>query len=170
MIMNNKNKMLIATSLLVILLVYQLAISKTLYYYNSYHLINEKLVDVEKKKKALTFLNAKNKKLDIILKNSATQNTSINYQNYLLKIISSLSETNALKIINFEEPQVFSVDQEEITHYKFSVEGNYNNVILFLNQLENNSAVGKVIHFSTEKKMIYKENRIIIISTIVIEK
>lgn len=168
--MNNKNKFLIVASLFLVLIVYEVAVSKTLYYYNSFKLLNEQLVDVENKKKALVFLNEKNKNLDIILKNNASQNPSINYQNYLLKIISSLSETNALKIVNFEEPQVFSVDHEEITHYKFSVEGNFNNAIIFLNQLENSSSVGKIIHFSTEKKMIYKENSIRIISTIVIEK
>lgn len=168
--LNNKNKILIITSILFVIIAYKTAISKTFYYYASFNNTKEQLKNSENEKKALGFLYAKNKKLDLILKNNYSQQNSITHQNYLLKIISNLCEKHKVKIVNFEEPEVLSTEKEKITHYKFSIEGNFNNVLIFLNQLENKAFIGKILHFSTEKKMNYKKNNIEIISTIVLEK
>lgn len=168
--LNNKNKILILTSMLFIIIAYKTAISKTFYYYISYKNINELLKNSEKEKKVLGFLYAKNKKLDLILNNNNSANNLINHQNYLLKTISNLCDNHKVKIINFEEPEILSTEKEKITHYKFSIEGNFNDVLIFLNKLENKPFIGKVLHFSTEKKIDYKENRHRIMSTIVIER
>lgn len=168
--LNNKNKILILTSMLFIIIAYKTAISKTIYYYTSFNNTKEQLKNSENEKKTLGFFYAKNKKLDVILNNNDSPKNLINYQNHLLKTISSLSEKNNVKILNFEEPEILSTEKEKITHYKFSVEGNFNNSLIFLNQIENKPFIGKLLHFSTEKKMDYKENRVRIISTIVIER
>jgi ribosomal protein S18 len=168
--LNNKNKLLILTSIILILIAYKVAISKTFFYYNSYNSTKEKLVNSENEKKTLGFLYAKNKKLDAILKNNHSEKNSLNHQNYLLKVISNLCENHKVKIINFEEPEILTAEKGKITHYKFSIEGNFNTILLFLNQLENKPFIGKIEHFSTEKKMDYKKNSVEIISTIVLEK
>lgn len=168
--LNNKNKILIFASVVFVIIAYKTTISKTFHYYTSYKNISELLKNSEKEKKSLGFLYAKNKKLNAILNKNDFPKNSINYQNYLLKTISSLSEKNNLKILNFEEPEILSTEKEKIIHYKFSVEGNFNNALIFLNQLENKPLIGKLLHFSTEKKMDYKGNKVRIISSIVIEK
>lgn len=168
--LNNKNKLLILSSIILILIAYKVAISKTFFYYNSYNSTKEKLINSENEKKTLGFLYAKNKKLDAILKNNDYSENKINHQNYLLKVISNLCEQHAVRIANFEETEIKTIDSQKIILYKFSVEGNFNTVLLFLNQLENKPFIGKIKHFSTEKKMIYKENRIKIVSSVVIEK
>lgn len=98
---------------------------------------------------------AKDKKLDLILKNNSPIG-SINHQNYLLKTISNLSDNLKIKIINFDEPEILITEKGKIKHYKFSVEGNFNTVLIFLNQLENKPFIGRVLHFSTEKKWIIR--------------
>lgn len=168
--LSNKNKLLIFTSILFVIIAYKTTISKTFYYYTSFKNTNEQLQNSEKEKKTLGFLYAKNKKLDLILKNNNLPQNSINHQNYLLKTISNLCDNHKVKIINFEEPEALVTEKAKISHYQFSVEGNFNDVLYFLNQLENEPFIGKVLHFSTEKKMDYKESRLRIISTIVIEK
>ena len=168
--LNNKNKLLILTSIILILIAYKVAISKTVFYYKSYNSVSQQLINSEKERKTLGFLYAKNKKLDAILKNNYSDKKSSNHQNYLLKIISNLCENHKVKITNFEEPEILKAEKGKITHYKFSVEGNFNTVLLFLNELENKPFVGKIKHFSTEKKMDYKKNSVDIISTIVLEK
>lgn len=168
--LNNKNKILVLTSMLFVIIAYKTAVSKTFYYYTSYNNTKEQLKNSENEKKAIGFLYAKNKKLDTILKDNNSSKSSINQQNYLLKTISNLCENHKVKIINFDEPEIFSTEKEKITHYKFSVEGNFNNTLIFLNLLENKPYIGKVLHFSTEKTMDYKENKVKIISKIILEK
>ena len=168
--LNNKNKLLILTSIILILIAYKVAISKTIFYYESYNTVSQQLINSEEEQKTLGFLYAKNKKLDTILKSNHSEKKSGNHQNYLLKIISSLCENHKVKITNFEEPEILKAEKGKITHYKFSVEGNFNTVLLFLNQLETKPFIGKIKHFSTEKKMDYKKNSVEIISTIVLEK
>ena len=168
--LNNKNKILIFSSLLFVIIAYKTTISKTFYYYSSFKNSSEQIQNSEKERKVLGYLYAKNQKLDLILKSNNSPINSINHQNYLLKTISNLCEKHKVKIVNFEEPEVLNDEKEKITHYKFSVEGNFNNSLIFLNQLENKPFIGKVLHFSTEKIMDYKENRYGIISSIVIEK
>lgn len=168
--LNNKNKILIIISILFVIIAYKTAISKTFYYYALFNNTKEQLKNSENEKKALGFLYAKNKKLDAILNENDSPKHSINYQNYLLKTISNLSEKNNVKILNFEEPEILSTEKEKISHYKFSIEGNFNNALIFLNQLENKPFIGKLLHFSTEKKIIQKDNTINMVSKIVVEK
>jgi hypothetical protein len=167
--LNNKNKILIFTSILFAVIVYKIAISKTFYYCTSFNSTKERLKNSEDEKKLLDFLCAKNKKLDEILKNNNSPKNSLTYQNHLLKTISNLSELHKVKVIYFEEPEIVNNEREKITRYEFAVEGNFNNVILFLNQLESQPFIGKILHFSTEKKVNYKEKQNKIITTIVLE-
>lgn len=166
---NNKNKILIFTSILFAVIVYKIAISKTFYYFTSFNNTKEQLKNSENTEKLLDFLHAKNKKLDEILKNNNSPNSALTYQNHLLKIISDLSELHKLRVINFEEPEIINNENKKITHYEFALEGNFNNVIIFLNQLESKPFIGKVLHFSTEKKLNFKEKQNKIVTTIVLE-
>lgn len=168
--LNNRNKLLIAVSLLIVITVYKLTISKTLFYYNSYNSISKKKSDTEISKKELIFLHAKNKKLDVILERHGTLNMSDNYQNYLLKAITNLCENYNVSLVNFTEPETALLESRKFIHYEFMVEGNYNNALIFLNRLENKSYLGKIKHFSTKKKILLKENKVQIISNVVLEK
>ena len=168
--LNSKNKILVISSILFLIIAYKLSISKTYFYYSENRKIIEKLTDFENEKKQLSYLYSKNKTLDAILKNNKTSDSVTNYQNYLLKTVSELCSSNNVKIIQFEEPEIVNTESGEISHYKFTLEGNFNNTIAFLNQFETKSYIGNILHFSTEKKVIHKDNSRKIVSKIIIER
>jgi hypothetical protein len=168
--LNRKNIILIIFALLSLVIVYKLAISKTLHYYKSYSDINVKLLDIKNSGNQENILLSKNKNLDKILTKLNYNNNGDNQQNNLLKLINQKASQNNLKIVAFEEPQIFIEDKTKIIRYHFSVEGNFNKTLLLLNHLENNPFIGTIKHFSTLKKKNFKTNSNIITTYIVVEK
>lgn len=168
--LNRKNKIIIFFAILSLVIVYKLAISKTLHYYNSYSDLNKKLLDKKNSGNQENILFSKNKNLDKILTKLNYNNNGDNQQNSLLKLINQKASQNNLKIVAFEEPKIFIEDKTKIIQYRFSVEGNFNKTLLLLNHLENNPLIGTIKHFSTLKKMNYETNSNIITTDVVVEK
>ncbi len=168
--LNNKNKILLIFTLLSFIIVYKLAISKTLSYYNSYSDLNEELVEIHNNGNQENILQSRNKNLEKILNKLNYNNNSTNQQNNLLKLIGEEASKSNLKIVAFDEPKILIENKSKVTHYHFSVEGNFNKTLLLLNNLENNPLIGVIKHFSTLKKKDYKNNSNFIITNVVIEK
>ena len=168
--LNRKNKILLIFAILSLIIVYKLAISKTLHYYNSYSDLNEKLLELKNSGNQENILISKNKALDEILNKLNYYNMGNNQQNNLLKLIDQKTSQNNLKIVAFNEPQILIDNKSKITRYHFSIEGNFNKTLLLLNHLENNPLIGTIKHFSTLKKRNYKTNSNFITTDIVVEK
>lgn len=168
--LNRKNKILIFFALLSLVIVYKLAISKTLHYYNSYSELNEKLLEIKNSGNQENILLSKNKNLDKILNKLNYNNNGKNQQNNLLKLINENASNNNLKIVAFEEPKIFIDKKSKTVLYNFSIEGNFNKTLLLLNHLENNQLIGTIKHFSTLKKKNYRTNSNFITTDVVVEK
>ncbi|VXB36812.1 General secretion pathway protein [Flavobacterium sp. 9AF] len=168
--LNKKNKILLLIILISFVLIYKLAISKTFYYAENLHNLNAKLDNIINQNNASKALVIKNKKLDLLLEELHYNQAIKNEQNNLLKIINENTAKLNISVVAFEEPKIIIEKNTKITHYSFTVTGEFNATLLLLNYLEKNAIFGKIEHFTTVKKNNYKENNKYIITEIILEK
>ena len=150
--MNSKRKniILLAATIIVLVLCYQLAIKKTLDYKTRYIALKaeERLFDDIPKQFGV--LNEKNKYYDSLLNTYQIGETSI--QNNLLKTINKIAKEEQLKIIDFNEPHVFTKDKSKQNTYTFVVEGDFENILGLIYYLEQHTKFGEVLNVHFEKK------------------
>ncbi len=145
---------------------YSFAISKTLFYRNQYNL-NKEITSEVNKPKVLANLRYKEKQIDLwMAKNSFL---SSNFQNELLKQLTSSSDSYGLKIVDFQKPHVFVEKQTQTLSYSFSLEGSFNGVLKLINTLENKQNLGQIKHIYAIKKNNYKINKDYIVTTIIVQ-
>lgn len=168
--LNKKNKILLVIIALSFILVYKLAIAKTIYYHDLMDALKMQLENSEEQNNISNALSLKIKKLDIILEKLNYNSEIKNQQNNLLKVINENAEKYNLTIVAFEEPKTVLESNNKKTHYYFRVIGEFNKTLLLLNYIENNAIFGKIKHFNTVKKTNYKENKKYITTEIILEK
>lgn len=169
--LNNKNKILILGLLLTIVVVYQFAIKKTFEYYTLYNELKSKSNSIEKfNQQEFQLINKEKNLSNLLEKYNIGNNNNFNTQNYLLQHLNKQVNNLNLKIVSFEEPKTIEKDNKSITHFTFSISGNFNNTLKLINSIDNNPLIGNIIHTSTTKKMNYKANKEDIVTTILIEK
>ncbi|MFT6637668.1 MAG: hypothetical protein ACJAYP_000224 [Flavobacterium sp.] len=169
--LNNKNKILVFSFIILLLVVYQFAIKQTIHFKNEHSELKNKERFLENTEINKNELIIKNKKIDLFLQQFNFDNSSnSNLQSYLLRFIGKKTNDLDLQIISFEEAKSSTDDKTTTTHYNFSVEGSFNKALLLANTIDNNPILGNIIHFETIKKTDYKENKVKIISKIILEK
>lgn len=169
--LNIKNKLLLFGIFLVSFLVYQLAIKKTLEYRALYKDLESKSSLCENYGYLESELTRKNRSLNQLLeKYNFTTKQNFNEQNYLLEQLAEKTELLDLKIIAFEEPQKVVKENNSVTHFSFSVMGNFTNALKLINEIDNNPIIGNIVSVMTSKTMNYKNIREEIITKITIEK
>ncbi|SFJ00654.1 hypothetical protein [Olleya namhaensis] len=152
-----KNILLISGFLLVLLIVYQLAISKTYDQKKQYTTLKKQELLFKNAPKQLSLLKQKEVYYDDLLTKYQLDGSSI--QNNLLKTINIFADKNNLKVINFLEPHRISKNELIINTYEFTVEGNYNNIIGLIHQLEQKTKFGEIINLQFEKKKNFKTGK-----------
>lgn len=155
MILNKKNKILIFGFLFGIFLCYQLAIKKTMIYYNDYKSKYLLISDSGLKQESLKDLNKKELELDTLISMNNLSNRD-SFQNDLLKQLSFYAISNDLRIIDFKEPHVINSSGLITTNYFFTLEGSFNGSVKLLNNIENNFNLGIIKHISFLKKKDFK--------------
>lgn len=169
--LNNKNKILILGLLFANVIIYEFAFKKTLEYYSLYSELKSKSNSIDEYNKQESQLLNKEKSLSNLLeKYNFENNYNFNTQNYLLQHLTQQVNNLNLKIISFDEPKTVENDNKSITHFTFSILGNFNNTLILINSIDNNPIIGNIIHTSTIKKKNYKNNKEEIVTTIFIEK
>lgn len=169
--LNNKNKILILGLLLTIVLVYQFAIKNTFEYYSLYNELKSKSNSIEKfNQQEFQLINKEKNLSNLLEKYNIGNNDNFNTQNYLLQHLNKQVNNLNLKIVSFDEPKTIEKDNKSITHFTFSISGNFNNTLKLINSIDNNPLIGNIIHTNTTKKMNFKANKEDIITTIFIEK
>lgn len=166
--LNPKNKLLLLFSLIALIVCYFFSISKTIYYYNFYTQQNVLLAKKSNSPEYYSQLLAKDKKYNALLK-TFHFNSEL-FQNELLKHLAFHSEKLNLKILEFEQPHIFSDNSTLISSYKFSVEGNFNSIIKLINTIENKHTLGSIKHVSIQKKINYKTSQEYLSATILIQR
>lgn len=166
--LNRKNKLLLLGFILTLFLCYNLAIKKTIYYYQQFNSQEEQIHSLNNSPNVLAHLKAKEKQMDQWL--TKNDNFSKSFQNELLKHLNDYCSSHNLKIIDFKEPHKIIENKTELNSYSFAVEGNFNSVLGLINKVENNPGLGFIKHLATEKKINYKTNSEYVVTTVIIQK
>ena len=147
--MNNKrkNSMLILVGFLAVFICYKLAIQRTLEQKTQYRELKSQEELFSNIPRQFGLLNEKNKHYDSLLKKFQITETSM--QNNLLKTINKASEKLQLKLIDFDEPHIFSENGRSKNSFLFKVEGSFENILKLVHQLEQKTRYGEVtnLHF-----------------------
>lgn len=107
--------------------------------------------------KQLSLLKQKQKYYDSILTKHQINGNSL--QNNLLKIINSYADSSNIKVIRFLEPHVVNQKNLKTNTFRFSLEGDYNNLIKLIHKLEQETKFGKIINLHFEKKKNFRTNK-----------
>ncbi len=153
-----KNRILVFSFILSLLIAYKLAFSKTISLRKLY-LNNEKeslsVADINKKLFQLTKQKTHN---DSILKKYKNL-TNSSFQNNLLQTINIISRENSLTVLSFNEPHYFIKDKARFANYQIKLSGSYENILKLLNKIEEEYKFGKLHSVNFEKKKDYKSGR-----------
>jgi len=153
----HKNIALIVGFIAALIICYQLAIIKTLGQKEHYNTMTKEAVLLKNAPKQLSLLKKKEVYYDSLLTKYQLDGSSI--QNNLLKVINRFADDNNLKVISFLEPHVIVNDDLVINTYQFVLEGNYNDIIKLIYQLEQQTKFGEIINLHFEKKKNFRSGR-----------
>lgn len=149
-----KNLVLVAAILVVVLLCYQLAISKTFQLKNDYKNLQAEQALLENAPEKLSLLVKKQVHYDSILNKMNLGNTSM--ENNLLRVINIEAEKNKLKLIDFNDPHTAEVNANQINTFDFVLQGGFTALLKTIYALEQENTFGEVVHLHFEKKRNYR--------------
>ncbi|MDA9316479.1 hypothetical protein N9Q58_01030 [Polaribacter sp.] len=157
--MNNKqkNKVLLVSFLLILVLSYVFSIRKTVE-------LKSKLVNLSNDKKILlranktiTSLQQENDYLDSVLRQKDIYFEN-SFQQTLLKKLNDFSKRTSMDIISFKQPHIYSNKTTVLMSYEFQVKGNFKSLLQLTNTLERQQ-LGELISVNFDKKRNYRNNR-----------
>lgn len=154
---NGKNKLLGTGILTLLVLSYMLAIKNTISLKTESKQLEEQVARFTDIPNRLTVLNQKNEYYDSVLGSMDFNDTSL--QNNLIRIITMEAENNRVKVIDFNEPHTFPIEESVQYTYNFVLEGNYVDILKVVHVLEKKGNFGEVVHLDFEKKKDYRTNR-----------
>lgn len=153
----NKNIILVIGFFITLFVCYQLAISKTVDLIDETNSLEIENMMFKNTPKELSILKQKQKYYDSIFNKYQLNGSSI--QNNLLKTINTIAEQRNIKVISFLEPHIELKNDLTIKTYQFTLEGDYNNIIQLIYQLEQKSKFGEIINLHFEKKKNYRTGK-----------
>ncbi|WP_233702564.1 hypothetical protein [Hyunsoonleella flava] len=153
----SKNIALVFGFLTLLFLSYRLAISKTMDLKNEYQLLKKKEDLFKNTPKKLSLLKQKQKYYDSVLNEHQIKGGSI--QNNLLQVLTSFSKTSNLKVVGFLEPHVTDNEDISVKVYRFTVQGNYNDILKLVHHFEQNTKFGEVINLHLEKQTDFRKRK-----------
>lgn len=167
MTQKNKNILLIIGFLLVLVLSYRMAFSRTLSAHREVNALEEETVTFENLAGMSATLNAREKFADSVLRKNNIRNSSI--QNNLLELLNQESEEKHFTITEFNEPHEFTENGATITSYRFTLRGEFNVMQDVLYTLEQQYNFGKVSHVNFHKKRDYRKRKDYLLCTVIME-
>ncbi len=155
--LKTKNILLIIGFLLMLVLCYQLAFSKTLTLKKEFRTLKQEVELLESIPKQLSLLKQKERYYDSVLTKYQLKGSSL--QNSLLKTINTFSKNHNLKVIGFLEPHIINQNNLTIKTYQFTLEGDFNNILKLTYQLEQQTKFGEIINLHFEKKKNFRTGK-----------
>ncbi len=140
-----------------IFICYKLAISKTFTAKKQYQNLKQQELLFKNTPKKLSILQQKQVYYDSILNKYQLNGNSL--QNSLLQNITLFATQNNLKIIDFLEPHTSMHNEIVIKTYQFTLQGDYNNIITLIHQLEQKAKFGEIINLQFIKQKNYRTGR-----------
>ncbi len=146
-----KNRLLIVGFLLVIILCFQLAISKTIAVKKEYTILKDQESLFKNTPKQVSLLKQKQLYYDELLSKYQINGSSV--QNNLLKTINRFADSTNLKVVSFLEPHSITKTDLKVNTYQFTLQGNFNAILKLIHALEQHTKFGEVtnLHFTKKK-------------------
>jgi hypothetical protein len=163
----NKNILLVVGFLLLILIAYNFAFSKTIALKKQVDTLEQKTKSLSNYALLAANLEKREKFADSILNKNNINSSSI--QNNLLEFLNILSSDGNFTISDFNEPHTFSENGATITSYQFTLKGNYNEVLQVIYSLEQKYNFGRVVNVHFEKKRDYRKERDYLECSVIVE-
>jgi len=146
-----KNIVLVAGFIVVLILSYQFAISNTVALKKQFNDLKTQELLFKNAPKQLSLLKQKQNYYNGLLKKYQLGKGSL--QNNLLKTINAYSDAYNFKVIHFLEPHLTQKEDITIKTYQFTLEGDYNTILMLIYKLEQDTKFGEIksLHFKKEK-------------------
>lgn len=153
---------------LVLLLSYTLAISKTLQTRSEYVALEREQQQFNNLSQQLYLLHRKEAHLDSVLQSLNLDNTSI--ENNLLRVVNLEAEKNHLKVINFDPPHMYEMDGTIFKTFNFVLRGSFTDILKAIHSIEMQSSFGEVVHIDFTKQKNYRTSQNYLEATVFIQK
>lgn len=154
---SNKNKLLFLGIIIMGILSYNLAIVKTFEARKEFSRLKTQTEKVKDIPKQLSILAQKENQYDSILKRMDFIDTSI--QNNLLRVINQEAKSNHVKVIDFNEPHISLIENDQLYTYSFKLNGNYTDILKVIHIIEQKGNFGEIVHIDFLKEKNYKTRR-----------
>ena len=152
-----KNIILAVVFVLICGFSYQFSIKTTLENKVKYEDLTTRLNTEKQLKQNISRLTQHKSYLDSLLKVHNISTT--NLQNELLKSLNTLGERHQCKISSFEEPHLDSIGSMEHTYNRFSLKGNYKQLIHSIYDLDYEKNLGQLVSVNLKTEQDYKHNQ-----------
>jgi len=163
----NKNIFLLVGFLIMVLISYQLSISRTISLKKDINLLKEQNINSDNLARLSANLGQREKFADSVLKKNNIKGVSI--QNNLLELLNSEALKGDFIITQFTEPHHIIENEVAITSYQFGLKGSFRSIENVLYQLEQEYNFGQVSHVRFEKKRDYRRGKDYLECSVIVE-
>jgi hypothetical protein len=162
-----KNQLLIAVSILVLILVYQLGIKRTIAAWQAHASASDKMMLLENAPAKIRTSKNELAKINERIGNSSNKATTPSAE--LLDLLSSYCEENLTILREFpEQSSVVQGDFSIVTNH-FVMEGKYASLVKLVYLLEQKSQVGNVVSVTYQLKKDHKSRKMILVAEIFLQ-
>ncbi len=165
---DTKNKLLLLGILLLLFASYQLAINKTVMLKGEHQRLGDQVVQFKDIPQKLSILTQKDRHYDSILGKMDLVDTSI--QNNLLRTINQEASKNAIKVMDFNQPHIYQMGENNLHTFSFKLNGDFTNILKVIHTIEQKGNFGEIVHVDFEKKKNYKTNRYSLGATVFVQQ
>lgn len=152
-----KNRILIVTSILLLVFIYKFSIANTLNYKRKHKELLQEKERIDNSASELSMLRKQSVYLDSVLQK---ENISVNnsFQQILLKKINDFKKGNTLELIEFLNTITVKDNGVTTQLYPIVVKGNFNELLSFLNYIEQ-QGLGEIKNYKFFKKKNYRTRK-----------
>lgn len=150
----NKNILLILGFVVMLVIAYQMAFSKTIALKKEVRTLEAQILNSNNLIELTSNLVYREKFVDSVLQNNNIKNLST--QNNLLSFLNQAAEKEAFIIASFSEPHLHLEDNILKSSFQFTLQGNFNEIEKVIYKLEQEHHFGKIVHLKYEKKRDYR--------------
>lgn len=151
----NKNILLIIGFVMMLIIAYKMAFSRTIAVKKEVQAMEAQVVNSNNLMALTSNLNHREKFVDSVLQNNNIKNLST--QNNLLSFLNQAAQKEAFIITSFNEPHLYSEDNIQNSSFQFILQGNFNEIEKIIYMLEQEHNFGKIVHLKYEKKRDYRK-------------
>lgn len=151
----SKNILLILGFVVMLIIAYQMAFSRTIAVKNEVKAMEAQLTSSNNLMAQISNLNHREKFVDSVLQNNNIKNLST--QNNLLSFLNQEAQKDAFIITSFNEPHIYLENNMQKSSFQFILQGNFNEIEKIIYMLEQEHNFGKIVHLKYEKKRDYRK-------------